>query len=92
LNDVAVSGATSNGWTFTPTSSGIYYVYLKVVDSNNNVVQSEAAKVSVASVPVGGYSISLVKQTPLSSLVAYAFAIVLSAAALGLAKRGRKFL
>jgi hypothetical protein len=92
LNDVAVSGATSNGWTFTPTSSGIYYVYLKVVDSNNNVVQSEAAKVSVASVPVGGYSISLVKQTPLSSLVAYAFVIVLSAAALGLAKRGRKFL
>jgi uncharacterized repeat protein (TIGR02543 family) len=92
LNNVAVSGATSSGWTFTPTSSGIYYVYLKVVDSNNNVVQSEAAKVSVASVPVGGYSISLVKQTPLSSLVAYAFVIVLSAAALGLAKRGRKFL
>ena len=61
LNDVAVSGATSSGWTFTPTSSGIYYVYLKVVDANNNVVQSDVARVSVASVPVGGYSASLVK-------------------------------
>jgi len=92
LNDVAVSGATSSGWTFTPTSSGIYYVYLKVVDANNNVVQSDVARVSVASVPVGGYSASLVKQTPMSSVVAYAFVIILSAVVLSLAKRGRKLL
>ena len=47
-----------------------YYVYLKVVDANNNVVQSDVARVSVASAPVGGYSASLVKQTPMSSVVA----------------------
>jgi len=92
LNDVAVSGATSSSWTFKPTASGIYYVYLKVVDANNNVVQSEVARVSVTSVPVGGYSVSLVKQTPASSVVAYAFIIVLSAVALGLAKHGGRFL
>ena len=62
------------------------------MDANNNVVQSDVARVSVASVPVGGYSASLVKQTSMSSVVVYAFVIILSAVVLSLAKRGRKLL
>jgi hypothetical protein len=85
-----VSGATSGSWTFTPTTSGIYYVYLKVTDANNNVVQSETARISVASVPVGGYSISLAKQTSTSHMAAYTMVIAVFAAAMSLTKRKRK--
>jgi len=84
LNDAPVSGATSNSWTFKPTTSGIYYVYLKVTDESNKSAQSETARISVASVPVGGYSISLLKQTPKSQIAAYAMLIVLFAVALSL--------
>jgi hypothetical protein len=59
LNGNPVSGATSNTWTFTPTSSGIYYVHLKVTDAKGNTAQSETARVSVATVPVGGYSVPI---------------------------------
>jgi len=59
LNGNPVSGATSNTWTFTPTSSGIYYVYLKVTDAIGNTKQSETARITVATVPVGGYSIPI---------------------------------
>ena len=90
LNDAPVSGATSGSWTFTPTTSGIYYVYLKVTDANNNVVQSETARISVASVPVGGYSISLAKQTLTSHMAAYTMVIAVFAAAMSLTKRKRK--
>jgi parallel beta-helix repeat protein len=62
LNGNPVSGATSVTWTFTPTASGIYYVYLKVTDDNGNTVQSDTARITVSTVPVGGYSISI--QTP----------------------------
>jgi len=62
LNGNPVSGATSNTWTFTPTSSGIYYVYLKVIDAASNTKQSETTRITVATVPVGGYSIPI--QTP----------------------------
>jgi PKD repeat protein len=59
LNGYPVSGATSNTWAFTPTSSGIYYVYLKVTDYKGNIAQSETARITVATVPVGGYSIPI---------------------------------
>jgi hypothetical protein len=62
LNGNPVSGATSNTWTFTPTTSGIFYVYLKVTDAKGNTAQSDAARIAVATVPVGGYSIPI--QTP----------------------------
>jgi parallel beta-helix repeat protein len=52
LNGNPVSGATSNIWTFTPTASGIYYVYLKVTDAKANTAQSETACVTVATVTV----------------------------------------
>jgi hypothetical protein len=59
LNGNPVSGATSTSWTFTPATSGIYYVYLKVTDGQGNMAQSETARINVAAVPVGGYSISI---------------------------------
>jgi hypothetical protein len=91
LGGVQVSGATSSTWTFTPTASGIYYVYLQVKDANNNVAQSETAKITVIpSVPVGGYSISLAKRTPTSQMAAYTLLIALFGVALSLRKRKRK--
>jgi PKD repeat protein len=59
LNNNPMSGATSNSWTFMPTTSGVYYVYLKVTDTLGNTTQSETARITVTSVPVGGYSVSL---------------------------------
>ncbi|MGB9778733.1 MAG: NosD domain-containing protein [Candidatus Bathyarchaeales archaeon] len=47
LNDAPVSGATSETWTFTPTTSGIYYVYLKVTDAKGSTIQSETARITV---------------------------------------------
>jgi parallel beta-helix repeat protein len=59
LNGNPVSGATSDTWTFTPTTSGIYYVYLKVTDDTDNTTQSETARTTVTTVPVGGYSVPI---------------------------------
>jgi hypothetical protein len=93
LNEDIVSGATSSSWTFSPTAPGTYSVYLKVTDKNGNTAQSAPATVNVSpagGIPVGGYSISLVKQTPVSSMTTYAMLIVLFGAALSLTKRKRK--
>jgi hypothetical protein len=57
LNDNPVSGAPSASWTFTPTTSGIYYIHLKGTDAENNTAQSDTARITAAAVPVGGYSI-----------------------------------
>jgi hypothetical protein len=86
-----VSGATSSSWTFTPSSSGIYYVYLKVTDSMSNTVQSETARVTIlAQPPVGGYSISLEKKVSTSPLFAYAMLVALFGAVISLTKRKKK--
>jgi hypothetical protein len=93
LNSSSVPSATSSSWTFSPTAPGTYSVYLKVTDKNGNTAQSAPATVNVSpagGVPVGGYSISLVKQTPVSSMTMYAMLIVLFGAALSLTKRKRK--
>jgi parallel beta-helix repeat protein len=63
LNGNPFSGATSPSWTFTPTTAGIYYVYLKVTDAEGNPVQSDAACMTVATVPVGGYSVLIQQPT-----------------------------
>jgi len=47
LNDVAVSDATSSTWTFTPTSAGFPYVYLKVTDAEGRTAKSNVASVTV---------------------------------------------
>jgi hypothetical protein len=79
LNGNPVSGATSVSWTFTPTTSGIYYVYLKVTDAIGNTTQSETARIMVTSVPVGGYSVSLTRySTAMPSSVCLALLIMLS--------------
>ncbi|MEM3697742.1 MAG: PKD domain-containing protein [Candidatus Bathyarchaeia archaeon] len=59
LNGAPVSGATSASWAFTPTTAGIYYVQLKVTDDKGNTAQSDAARIAVTTVPVGGYSIPI---------------------------------
>ena len=51
LNGVPVSGATSNSWTFTSTSSGSYTVYLNVTDSVDVNATSPASNITV-SLPV----------------------------------------
>ena len=90
LNGNPVSGATSVSWTFTPTTSGKYYVYLKVVDSNNNVAQSNTAEVTVSSIPVGGYSIYLARKPSTTPITVYAILLALFGVILSLAKRKRK--
>jgi hypothetical protein len=59
LNGNPVSGATSNTWAFTPTTTGIYHIYLKVTDAKGNTAQSDTARIAAQIVPVGGYSIPI---------------------------------
>jgi hypothetical protein len=92
LGGVPVSGANGTSWTFTPTATGVYYVYLNVTDANNNTAKSGTARIEVSSVPVGGYSISLTKQTPVLQLQTsiYTALIILFGTILSLTKRKRK--
>jgi len=71
LNGAPVSGATSASWTFTPATSGIYYVHLKVTDAKANTAQSDTARIVVATVPVGGYSIPIQVQTKAEPIIPY---------------------
>ncbi|MEM3770382.1 MAG: S8 family serine peptidase [Candidatus Bathyarchaeia archaeon] len=71
LNGAPVSGATSTTWTFTPTTAGIYYVQLKVTDSKGNTAQSDPARITVATVPVGGYSIPIHTPSTAKQLTPY---------------------
>jgi len=85
-----VAGATSSSWTYTPPSASIHYVHVEVTDSAGNSFQSDPARVVVASTPVGGYSISLIKQTPTSHIVAHTMLIALFAVTISLIRRKRK--
>jgi parallel beta-helix repeat protein len=76
LNGAPVSGATSSGWVFTPSTTGIHYVYLQVTDFSNTTAQSETARIVVTSVPVGGYSVSFNKQTTVKPLT-FNFALII---------------
>jgi len=71
FNGAPVSGATSDTWTFTPTESGIFYVYLKVTDDKGNTAQSETARITVSAVPVGGYSYPINKYTLLTPIATH---------------------
>ena len=71
LNGAPVSGATSNTCTFTPTTSGIYYIYLKATDAKANTAQSDTARITVATVPVGGYSFPIQVQTKAEPVLPY---------------------
>jgi hypothetical protein len=87
LNNQPVTGATSNTWTFTPTATGTYYISLKITDASGNTAQSDPARITVSSVPVGGHSIQLVKRTTTSEIAAYTILIALLSAVLSLTKR-----
>jgi multisubunit Na+/H+ antiporter MnhE subunit len=54
LNGVAVSGANSSAWTFTPGSLGSYSVYVNVTDSVGVKVKSNVATVTVNTAPSVG--------------------------------------
>jgi PKD repeat protein len=71
LNGAPVSEATSASWTFTPTTSGIYYVHLKVTDAKGNTAQSDTARITVTAVPVGGYSFPIQVQTKTEPIIPY---------------------
>jgi len=71
LNGNPVSGVASASWTFTPTASGIYYVHLRVTDDKGNTAQSDVARITVATVPVGGYSFSIQVQTKTEPIIPY---------------------
>jgi len=63
LNNNPVSGATSTSWTFTPTSTGAYTVYLNVTDSADPTVKSNVVSVTVnpaLSVSISPSSASLI--------------------------------
>jgi hypothetical protein len=80
LNGNPVSGATSALWTFTPTASGIYYIHLKVTDDKGNTAQSDAARITATTVPVGGYSFPIQVQTKTEPTIPYiAFIAALTA-------------
>ena len=93
LNNNPVSGATSNSWTYTPPTTGTFFVYLKVTDAGSNTVQSGTAKITVVTVPIGGYtdnSLSLANRTPPASIVTYIALVAFFAMGISLRKHKRK--
>ena len=91
LNGNPVSGATSDTWTFTPTASGIYYVYLQVTDNTGNSTQSETARITVAFVPVGGYSFPIKGYTIAKPVAVYlAIAVVLTTAFIAIKRKTQR--
>jgi len=71
LGGIAVPEATSSNWTFTPATSGIYYVHLKVTDLLGKTTESETARITVTSIAVGGYSFPIEKFTIATPLTPY---------------------
>jgi hypothetical protein len=82
-----VPGATSATWTFTPTSPGIYYVYLNVTDSTGKVAISNTARVVIIPQAVGGYSVSLTKPASALPIVCYVALFAAFSGAIGLVRR-----
>ncbi|MEM2465893.1 MAG: PKD domain-containing protein [Candidatus Bathyarchaeia archaeon] len=87
VNNQLIPGATSSSFLFSPTATGIYYVMLKVTDAADNTAQSDSARVTVLSVPVGGYSAPLTKNTPITPTIVYAMLIALFSALLSLKRK-----
>jgi parallel beta-helix repeat protein len=90
LNGNPVSGATAASWTFTPTTSGIYYIYLKVTDAKANTAQSDTARITAATVPVGGYSYPINKYTLLTPIATHIALIAILTATFIKVKRKTK--
>jgi hypothetical protein len=72
LDGSAVSGATSSSWTFPPSSSGSYSVYVNVTDGVGFRAKSNVASITVKTAPppptpVGGVA-AIITPKPLKSL------------------------
>ncbi len=63
INDVAVSGGTSQNLIFTPTTVGTYKIFLTVTDSLNIVIQSNIATDIAVSSPQFDFSIMQISDT-----------------------------
>jgi hypothetical protein len=90
LNGNPVPGAILDNWTFIPTTSGTYYVYLKVTDTTNNTALSQTARIITLSTPIGGYSISLARGIRASPETAYFMLAAFFGTVLSLKKRTRR--
>jgi hypothetical protein len=90
LNGNPVLGVTLDNWTFIPTTSGTYCVYLKVTDTTNNTAMSETVRIIAQSIPVGGYFVSLPRGVWASQETAYFMLVVLFGTVLSLKKPTRK--
>jgi len=90
----ATFNPTTHVFSWTPTSGqdGLYpSVHFEV--SDGSLTDSEDITITVTAPPpspVGGYSISLIKQTPVSHMTAYTMLIALFGVVLSLLKRKRK--
>jgi YVTN family beta-propeller protein len=60
LNGSLVSGATSSSWTFKPTSTGVYIIYVKTTDALNATAQSSIAQLKVKTGGPGLIGIALI--------------------------------
>jgi len=48
VNDIAILGATSSNWTFMPTSTGFYILYVNVMDYVSVTAKSNVASITVS--------------------------------------------
>jgi hypothetical protein len=89
LGTSKVSSATSSSWMFTPTSVGIYYVYLNVTDLRGRIAVSDSSRVVVVSPShaVGGYTVSLQKSTSTLPFVCYGAFLAAFGAAISMMRR-----
>jgi parallel beta-helix repeat protein len=71
LNGNPESGANESSWAFTPTTSEVYYIHLEVTDAKGNTAQSETARITAATVSVGGYSIPIQGQAKAKPTISY---------------------
>jgi outer membrane protein assembly factor BamB/PKD repeat protein len=68
LNETLVSGATSGSWTFTPTTTGQYTVYVKMTDAVGMQATSNNATVTV-NVPVHIHNVAITNVTSYKTIV-----------------------
>ena len=90
LSGNPVPGATLDNWTFIPTTSGMYYVYLRITDTTNNTALSETVRIIAQSIPVGGYSVSLSRGVWASQETAYFMMVAFFGSVLSLKKQTKK--
>jgi len=62
---------------------------LKVTDTAGNTAQSDPARITVSSIPVGGYSVAVSENAPAAPKIAYTALLAIFGLLLSLAKRKR---